>query len=302
MYPRGAFVWLICVFAASCSSRDDRASRLTGVVEAAQTVVSSPADGVLAEMRVRVGERVEKGAVLAVIEALPLQARLQQLRTASKAAARELDSARARRERMQAEVDDMQQRPLGVERRVVGGRLVEQPSDTNLLRFDLARDRLLAAEALEQSAARARSEAEAALQAALLLAPGLAEPADESSRLEVRAPAEGVAAAVTGPAGRAIRAGQPVATLYGGEPWVRVALEESLVSAFSEGDSLAVELADGRELTGTIASIAPAPAFATQRDVDRRRRDIRAFEVEVRLPATEGLRPGMTAYVRVSPR
>ena len=296
MRLRPLLVCAACLCAAGCSGQ--RESRLTGVVQAAQIVAVSPVDGLLETVEVQAGYPVEQGALLATIDARPLAARVRQLSRGVAAASSSLAAARERRKKVAAELESMRAASPGVERRVVGGRVVETASETGLLRWDMARDRLMAAEVLEQSARGALAEAKGALEAALAAAPGFQ--AGDAEAIEVHAPASGVVAARTGPPGKAVRAGEPIATLYDlSDAWVCVALEESFVSSYSEGDSLEVELADGRTLTGTVAAISPAASFAVQRDIDRRRRDIRAFEVQLRLPETAGLRPGMTAYVRV---
>lgn len=288
---RNFLFWAVAGGVAGCSAGGGRFSRLTGVVNAARILIGAPAAGVLAEVKARPGDLVAKDAVLAVIET-PARARVEPLQRSAAAAGEQLETARRRLQAIAEELASLQAQPT-VDRRVVGGRIVEADPSSALLRLELVRNRLMAAEVLEQSARRAATEARSALEPALAGGTG-------SPRIEVRAPEAGVVATGAGPAGRAVAAGQPIAVLYDTrEMWVSVAIEESVVSSYRRGDRLEVELADGRQLTGVVRTIAPAPQFAVQRDADRLRRDIRSYEVELQLPPDDALLPGLTAYVRI---
>jgi len=65
------------------------------------------------------------------------------------------------------------------------------------------------------------------------------------------------------------------------------------------GDKITVRLPSGVEREGTVFLIAaPTAGFATQRDVSRTKRDIKTFEVRLRLDNSDRrLAVGMTAYV-----
>ena len=93
--------------------------------------------------------------------------------------------------------------------------------------------------------------------------------------------------------------GQPVITLINQDDlWVRIDVEETYIDRLRVGDTLSVRLPSGAELQGTVFYRAADAGFATQRDVSRTKRDIKTFEVRLRLDNKERrLAVGMTAYV-----
>ena len=79
---------------------------------------------------------------------------------------------------------------------------------------------------------------------------------------------------------------------------LELSVEESYIDRVRRGDKLTVRLPSGVEREGTISYIGQDAAFATQRDVSRTKRDIKTFEVRLRLDNTDRrLAVGMTAYV-----
>jgi HlyD family secretion protein len=79
---------------------------------------------------------------------------------------------------------------------------------------------------------------------------------------------------------------------------VRIDVEETYIDRLRVGDTLTVRLPSGAELKGTVFYRAADAGFATQRDVSRTKRDIKTFEVRLRLDNNERrLAVGMTAYV-----
>ncbi len=64
------------------------------------------------------------------------------------------------------------------------------------------------------------------------------------------------------------------------------------------GNTLTVRLPSGVELPGTVFFRGVDASFATQRDVSRTKRDIKTFEVRLRVDNRDRrLAVGMTAYV-----
>jgi HlyD family secretion protein len=79
---------------------------------------------------------------------------------------------------------------------------------------------------------------------------------------------------------------------------VRADVEESYIDRLRIGDKMRVRLPSGAELDGTVFYRGADAAFATQRDVSRTKRDIKTFEVRLRVDNTDRrLAVGMTAYV-----
>ena len=116
---------------------------------------------------------------------------------------------------------------------------------------------------------------------------------------EVRAPMAGVVDVRAARVGEFVNAGQPIVTLVNPDSlWVRADVEESYIDRVRLGDTLTVRLPSGDERTGTVFYRAVDAGFATARDVSRTKRDIRTFEIRLRVNnADRRLAVGMTANV-----
>ena len=93
--------------------------------------------------------------------------------------------------------------------------------------------------------------------------------------------------------------GQPVVTLINPDDlWVRADVEETYIDRVRIGDELTVRLPSGDEREGTVFFRGVDAGFATQRDVSRTKRDIKTFEIRLRVDNRDRrLASGMTAYV-----
>ena len=81
--------------------------------------------------------------------------------------------------------------------------------------------------------------------------------------------------------------GQPIVTLINPDDlWVRADVEETYIDRVRIGDTLTVRLPSGAEREGTVFYRGADAAFATQRDVSRTKRDIKTFEVRLRVDNT----------------
>jgi len=116
---------------------------------------------------------------------------------------------------------------------------------------------------------------------------------------EVRAPIDGIVDVRAARQGEVVAAAQPILTLVNPDDlWVRVDVEESYIDRIRIGDRLTVRLPSGIERQGVVFFRAVDAGFATQRDVSRTKRDIRTFEIRLRLDNQDRrLALGMTAYV-----
>jgi HlyD family secretion protein len=96
-----------------------------------------------------------------------------------------------------------------------------------------------------------------------------------------------------------VNPGQPVVTVINPDDlWVRVDVEESYIDRVRIGDKLTVRLPSSVEREGTVFYRGVDASFATQRDVSRTKRDIKTFEVRLRVDNSDRrLAVGMTAYV-----
>jgi len=116
---------------------------------------------------------------------------------------------------------------------------------------------------------------------------------------EIHAPIDGIVDVRAVRVGEVVTPGQPLVTLVNPDDlWVRADVEESYIDRVRLGDTLTVRLPSGVERQGTVFYRGADAAFATQRDVSRTKRDIKTFEVRLRVDNTDRrLAVGMTAYV-----
>jgi len=129
-----------------------------------------------------------------------------------------------------------------------------------------------------------------------------AQSAKASVRLrytEIHAPIEGIVDVRAARVGEIVSPGQPIITLINPDDlWIRVDVEESYIDRVRIGDKMTVRLPSGVEREGTVFYRGVDAGFATQRDVSRTKRDIKTFEVRLRVDNQDRrLAVGMTAYV-----
>jgi HlyD family secretion protein len=118
---------------------------------------------------------------------------------------------------------------------------------------------------------------------------------------EVRAPVAGIVDVRAAREGEVINPGQAIVTLIDPDDlWVRADIEETYIDRIRLGDQLKVRLPSGEERMGTVFYRAVDAGFATQRDVSRTKRDIKTFEVRLRVDNKDRhLAVGMTTYVEL---
>src|SRR5262249_22568753 len=119
---------------------------------------------------------------------------------------------------------------------------------------------------------------------------------------EIKAPIDGIVNVRAVRAGEYVNPGQPVVTLINPDDlWVRADVEETYIDRVRLGDKLTVRLPSGVEREGTVFYRGLDASFATQRDVSRTKRDIKTFEVRLRVDNSDRrLAVGMTAYVMLT--
>jgi HlyD family secretion protein len=101
--------------------------------------------------------------------------------------------------------------------------------------------------------------------------------------------------------GEVVNLGQPVVIITDlSDTWVRAAVPETQATHIAIGDALQVRLPSGETVPGKVTFKAPEADFATQRDVSRRKRDIKAIVLKVAIDnRNKTLVPGMTAEVLI---
>jgi HlyD family secretion protein len=116
---------------------------------------------------------------------------------------------------------------------------------------------------------------------------------------EIHSPIDGIVDVRAAHPGEVVTPGQPVVTVINPDNlWVRVDVEETYIERAKIGATLTVRLPSGEEREGTVFYRSADAGFATQRDVSRTKRDIKTFEVRLRLDNTDRrLAVGMTTYV-----
>jgi HlyD family secretion protein len=120
---------------------------------------------------------------------------------------------------------------------------------------------------------------------------------------KIYAPLNGTVSVRAAREGEVLTAGQPIITLVDlSDTWVRAAIPETESDNIGLGYTLRIRLPGGTVTSGKVFFKAPEADFATQRDVSRRKRDIRTIVLKVRLDNPKSAYvPGMTAEVLVSP-
>jgi HlyD family secretion protein len=121
---------------------------------------------------------------------------------------------------------------------------------------------------------------------------------------KIYAPITGTVSVRAAREGEVLNIGQPIVTIVDlNDTWVRAAIPETEADHIGLGDSLRIRLPGGTVTTGKVFFKSAEADFATQRDVSRRKRDIRTLVLKVRLENPKGAYvPGMTAEVLVSPQ
>jgi HlyD family secretion protein len=207
-------------------------------------------------------------------------ARTQDLAKQQIASAQDLDQARAAADAARAKLD-------ALKRQVEAQRATVALARANAAQVDMRRSQVQAMEHSQAAAAAQRSKADVRL-----------------AYTEIKAPIDGQVDVRAVRAGEYVNPGQPVVTLVNPDDlWVRADVEESYVDRVKIGDTLPVRLPSGAERSGVVFYRGVDAAYATQRDVSRTKRDIKTFEVRLRVDNKDrALAVGMTAYVSLPVR
>lgn len=276
---------------------------LTGIVTTDDVIVSPLVGGRIDSLVVDAGDSVEKGQLLAVIEPSELAADRSYFTHSAEAlaaqvAAGEADVAAAEAEASEADASFAKARQTLERTEAVAG-----SGGITTEALDQARTATDVAEARAQAAVRRVAAARSALAAARQQRDAAAAQAAKADvRLgyaEVRAPIGGVVDVRAARPGEVVNAGQAIVTLVDPDDlWVRADVEETYVDRIRLGDEMTVRLPSGEERTGKVFYRGVDAGYATQRDVSRTKRDIKTFEVRLRVDNRDRrLALGMTAYV-----
>ena len=315
-----------------------RAMVLTGIVTTNDVLVSSQIQGRLARLLVKEGDMVAAGQLLAVIEPDELRmdrafyahseqgaaAQVQEAEAALKYQEaqtrdqiRQAEAALASMQAQQAEATaDLERTRLDFERaeglfkqNIVSTQALDQARTTFAAQKAHLESVGKQVDAQRAAVALARSNIDQIAVRREQLVAGrhqLEAAGAQASKAQVRldytelhAPIPGVVAVLSARQGEVVNAAQPILDLVNPEDlWVRADVEETYIDGIRLGDRLTVRLPSGTERMGTVFYRGVDADYATQRDVSRTKRDIKTFEVRLRLDnGDRGLWPGLTAFV-----
>ena len=308
MSRKGVFVIIVLLAASAVGWLEVRRAGpadlvLTGIVTTNDVIISSQVGGRVSQLLVAEGASVTPNQVIATLEPGELQADRAFYARSAEAVSAQVDASRA--EIAAAVAQDSEARAnLTNARRMfdrtqallVGGGVSQQD-------VDAARTALAVAEARVEAAERQVANRQSGLAASQRQqAAAAAQTAKASVRLgysEISSPTAGIVDVRAVRVGEVVTAGQPIVTLVNPDSlWVRADVEETYIDRVRIGDTLTVRLPSGAERRGTVIYRGVDADFATQRDVSRTKRDIKTFEVRLRVDNRDRrLAVGMTSYV-----
>jgi HlyD family secretion protein len=296
-------------------SRPETTPPIVGVVLATEVRIAPEVDGQLTAIKMRKGDRVRAGDVVAELSAIELTASVGQARAALAAAAADRNNVYAG-----VRAEQVASLKAGIAKAKARLEYAEQ----QLGRIDtLARSQTASQQELDQAendAASARAdvaEAQANYDAALA-GPTKEERAIADVQVEaaasalvvlerrldktiLRAPADGTVSVIVAEVGENIHAGQPVLVIeVTGKQWLSFNAREDMLQGLTVGSEVNVERAGAREpMTALVTELVPLGSFATWQ-AERAIGDHDRSTLRLRLDPLgdpTGLEPGMTVWL-----
>lgn len=314
---------------------------LIGTVDSNQVIVSPQMQGRIAKLLVDEGTQVKQGDLIAALDPLELEAQARaaaaiidsmRSQVAATRATKEatqgstssnvvnaqarLQSARA--QLMQAEamlqrVESDSRRTIELAKSGVASEQDRVQAESNLkaqqATVQSLKDQVSAAQADLNTAIANTYQANAAQNTVQSTQAQLANAEAQLKEAEVRlgytkiyAPVTGTVSVRAAREGEVLNAGSPIVTIMDlSDTWVRAAIPETQTDHIGLGDTLRVRLPGGTVIAGKVFFKSAEADFATQRDVNRMKRDIKTIVLKIRLDNPKGAYvPGMTAEVLVS--
>lgn len=313
---------------------------LVGTVDANQIVVSPQIQGRILKLLVEEGTQVKQGDLIAELDPSELEAEeraaaamIASYRSQMNAnqytqrstkgsttsdvanAQAQLQSARAQlaqAEATETRIESDSRRTIGLaeagvasEQERVQAEMNEKAQEASVQSL---REQVSAAQASLNAAVARTNQAAAAESTVASARAQMANAVAQLREAEVRLGYTKIYAPVTGTVlvraareGEVVEAGQAIVTVVDfADTWVRAAIPETDADHIGYGDTLRIRLPGGTVTEGKVFYKAAEADFATQRDVGRRKRDIRTLLLKVRLANPKGAYvPGMTAEVLV---
>ncbi len=314
--------------------------QLIGTVDANEVIVNSKIPGRIQSLTVEEGEKVKSGQLIAVIESQDLQAALaaadataasnqwklrQAMETerqnrgetdsATLAAEAQVRAAEATLAQAEAQYEHQKADTTRTVALAAQGIMSSQTRDEQVAALNAdeaavhtAQGNLNAAKASLQQARAHKLLANVSAQAvdetrdAMKSAQALADQARvEESYAKITAPINGRINVWAARQGEVVTAGEAIVTIMDlTNTWVYAPLPETQADSVQLGDSLRVVMPSGTTVWGKVIAKLAEGDFATQRDVNGMKRDIRTIQIKLLIPnPDERFVPGMTAYVYV---
>jgi HlyD family secretion protein len=315
---------------------------LVGTVDSNQVIVSPQVGGRLAKLLVDEGTQVKQGELIAALDPLELEAearaaaatidslrsKVQETRSTQQAMAGSTSSSvvnsQAKLESMRAQllqaeatlqrVESDSRRTIELAKAGVSSDQDRVQAESNLAAqratVDALKHQVGAAQADLDTAvanthqAAAAQSTVASTQGQLINAEAMLKEAEvRLGYTKIYAPVTGTISVRAAREGEVLNAGAPIVTIVDlGDTWVRAAIPETESDHIGLGETLRIRLPGGTGISGKVFFKSAEADFATQRDVSRRKRDIKTIVLKVRLDNPKGAYvPGMTAEVLVSP-
>jgi len=314
---------------------------LIGTVDSNQVIVSPQMQGRIAKLLVDEGTQVKQGDLIAVLDPSELEAQARAAAATIDSLRSQVAATQATKEATQgstsSNVVNAQARLQSARAQLVQAEAMLQRVESDSRRtIELAKDgvasdqdRVQAESSLKAQQATVQSlkdqvnaaqadlntaianthQANAAQNTVQSTQAQLANAGAQLKEAEVRlgytkiyAPVTGTVSVRAAREGEVLNAGSPIVTIVDlGDTWVRAAIPETQADHIGLGDTLRVRLPGGTVTSGKVFFKSAEADFATQRDVNRMKRDIKTIVLKVRLDNPKGAYvPGMTAEVLVS--
>jgi HlyD family secretion protein len=315
---------------------------LIGTVDSNQVIVSAQVEGRIQKLLVDEGTPVKAGDLIALLDPSELEAqeaaatatiaslrhKVAEMRhteastsgsTSSDVANAQakLSSAKAQLAQAQATLERTEsdsRRTVELAKAGVASDQERVQAETNLqaaqATVETQQELVKAAQADLHSAIARTQQANAAKSTVASTEADLKNAVAQKNQAEVRLGYTNIYAPVTGTVsvraarqGEVVNIGAPIVTIIDlSDTWVRAAIPETYADHIGYGDVLRVRLPGGTITSGKVFFKGVESDFATQRDVSRRKRDIKTIVLKIRLDNPRGAYvPGMTAEVLVSP-
>jgi len=313
---------------------------LIGTVDANQVIVSSRVQGRIEKLLVDEGTEVKAGDPIAVLDNAELTAEKQAaeatlaalrsrvaqsrntLESTAGTTSGDVQNAQSMIQSWKAQLAEAQanlevqrldtERTVNLAKQGVASAQLRDQANAALkqaqARVQSLQEQIGAAEAQLKSAQARTNQASAARNDVAASQAQAANAEAQIKQIEARlgytrvfAPVSGTVSVRAAREGEVVSPGQAIVTIVDfGDTWVRAPLPETYNDKVAIGDTLPVILPSGTRTTGKVIFKAVEGDFATQRDVSRRKRDIKTVGLKLKVDnSSKTLVPGLTAEVIV---